>query len=213
MGLLSRLSSISTGKLLAFLEEAEHPETMLPQLLTELSNHQKALRQAEAKSLAAVKAAQRKLDEMQGRANRYERGAELALKKGDETTAREALREQLNIEKNLPPLLKQVQQAQQILDNVRLQSATLATQIDAIQEQGKRLNILKTQPAANTTPNPRLLDQVARMEEKTTQQELTAEAQRELLQHKPSLEERILKLEVDERLNNLKKSTKNRKTL
>jgi phage shock protein A len=125
MGLLSRLKDISSGKLLAFLDEAEHPEQMIPLLLNELSTQQKALHTAEAKSLAAVRAAQRRLEETLGRVLRLERGAELALKKGEEETAREALREQLKVEQLVPQQREQVERAQKILDDVRERSNDL----------------------------------------------------------------------------------------
>lgn len=207
MGLLSRLKNISTGKLLAFLDEVERPEQMIPQLLEELSSQQKALTHAQAKSLTAVRAAQRRLEETMGRALRLERGAELAMTKGEEETAREALREQLKVEQMLPRQRDQVEQAQQILDDVRERSNALKEQIRVVEEKEAQL---KTTAPSPVTPSPEpLLRKVAQMEEQLVEKETELEARHEVFQRKRSLDERLLELErneeVEERLTVLKK--------
>ena len=206
MGLLSRLKDISTGKLLAFLEEAEDPELIIPQLLHELYSQQKALHNAEAKSLAAVRAAQRKLDETLGRALRLERGAELALKNGEEETAKEALREQVNVEATLPTQRDQVAQSQSILDNARERSLVLKEQIALLKE---KKNTLKNRP----TPTPQastepLLRHVAQMEEKVLTEEAELEARREVFQRRRSLDERLLELEKNDEIETRLKTIK-----
>ena len=208
MGLLARLKNISTGKLMAFLDEAERPEEMIPQLLNELYNQQHALRNAEAKSLAAVRNAQRRMEETMGRALRLERGAELALKKGEEDTAREALREQIKVENNLPQQRKQVEQAQTILDDVRERGNALIAQIDALKEKRDQLNAIPPPPAPPPSSKP-LLDQVAKIEEHIVAKEAELEAHQEVYQRKRSLDERLLELErneeIEKRLNHIRK--------
>ena len=207
MGLLSRLKEISTGKLLAFLDEAERPEVMIPQLLKELGDQQRALQTAEAKSLAAVRAAQRKLEETLGRIQRLERGAELALMKGEEATAREALQEQVKLEKGLERQRKQVEQSQAILDDVRERKSELTAQIAAVQEKREQL---QTTPGGVLPAAPEsLLNKVARMEERVAEDEAGVDARREVGQRKRSLDERLIELErndeIETRLNTLRK--------
>lgn len=212
MGLLSRLKDISTAKLVAFLEKSEQPEQLIPQLQDELVKQQKVLRNAEVKSLAAVRAAQRRLEETMGRALRLERGAELALKKEDEATAREALREQVRVENTLPDQRRQVEQAQQILDDVRERTAVTRKQIAVINEKKDQLkNRVRptAQPFVDSTEP--LLNQVAKMEERVHAEEAEQEARQEVNQdlRKLSLDERLLDLEkneeLDRRLAHLKK--------
>ncbi|MBN2162659.1 MAG: PspA/IM30 family protein [Pontiellaceae bacterium] len=206
MGLLSRLKDISTGKLLAFLDEAERPEQIIPQLLDELSDQQQALRNAEAKSLSAVRNAQRRLEETMGRSLRLERGAELAIRKGEDDTAREALREQLKIENIIPRQREQVEQAQQILDDVRERSRAMDEQIAAVKE---KRNTLKSAPDTPPHSSEPLLRKVAMMEERIIEEEAGLEARREVYQRRRSLDERLLELErneeIENRLNNIRK--------
>lgn len=210
MGLLSRLKDISTGKILAFLDESENPELVIPQLLEELADQQKALVNAQAKSLAAVRAAQRRLEETMGRVLRLERGAELAMKEGEEETAREALREQLKIEQLVPRQREQVEQAQKILDDVRERQNVLKEHISLVKQKEERLKTISTinLPTDQTEP---LLKQVAQMEERVISEEIGRDVEREVSQslRKRSLDERLLELErneeVETRLNQTRK--------
>lgn len=208
MGLLSRLKDISTGKLITFLDEAERPEQLIPQLLDELSSQRQALRNAETKSLTAVRAAQRRLEETMGRALRLKRGAELALSKGEEATAREALREQIKVDQAVPRQREQVEQAQKILDNVREQSGALREQIVAVKEKQARLKATPPPSVSSSSSEP-LLRKVAQMEERTVSEEIEQEARREVFQRKRSLDERLIELErseeIEKRLNLMKK--------
>lgn len=208
MGLLTRLKNISTGKLIAFLDGAERPEQLIPQLLDELSSQQQALRNAEVKSLTAVRAAQRRLEETMGRALRLERGAELALSKGEEDTAREALREQIKVEQTIPRQREQVEQAQKIMDDVREQSDALREQIETVKEKQARLKTTPPPPAPPSSSEP-LLRKVAEMEERIVAEETELEARREVFQRKRSLDERLLELEcsqeIEMRLHTMKK--------
>jgi phage shock protein A len=204
MGLLSRLKNISTPKLVAFLEESDQPELLIPQLQDELIKQLKALRNAEVKSLTAVRAAQRRLEETMGRALRLERGAELALKKGDEATAREALREQVRLENTLPEQRRQVEQVQKILDDVRERTAVTKKQIELVEEKKEQLKIRRRpieKPLIDSTEP--LLNQVARMEEDVYAEEAELAARQAVTRdlRKRSLDERLLELEKNEELN------------
>lgn len=211
MGLLSRLKAVSTGKLLAFLDQADDPERTLAQLLPEMEGQLTALRQAEAKSLTAVRADQRRLEETLGRALRLERGAELALKKGEAETAREALRAQLRVEAQLPPLQHQVERTQQVLDEVRERRAILREQMVLLKNKRAQLST-RTQiarPVLCTTAEP-MLERIARMEERTLLEAAALEVRREVAQQvrKRSLDERLLALEreneIETRLQQMK---------
>ncbi len=94
-GLISRLKNITVPRIRAFLETVDEPEEVFPQLVREMQRGIDDAVKAESKALAALKANQRRLDESMGRSLRLEKGAEMALRQGDETLAREALSEQI----------------------------------------------------------------------------------------------------------------------
>jgi phage shock protein A len=99
VGLVKRLRRITAARVDAFLRSASNPEAAAAALVAEMEDGVRLAANAEAKALTAVNAAQRKLDESQGRTSRLGRGAELALRKGDEATAREVLAEQVKTER------------------------------------------------------------------------------------------------------------------
>jgi len=94
-GLISRLKNITVPRISAFLETVDEPEAVFPQLVREMQRGMEDAVKAESKAMAALKANQRRLDESMGRSIRLEKGAEMALRQGDETLAREALAEQI----------------------------------------------------------------------------------------------------------------------
>jgi phage shock protein A len=98
-GLTSRLRRITIPRISAFLETVDDPEAMIPQLIREMLRGIEEAVSAESKAKAALKANQRRLDESMGRSIRLEKGAELALRQGDEALAREALAEQIKSER------------------------------------------------------------------------------------------------------------------
>ena len=97
-GLTGRLKRITLSRISAFLETVEDPEAVIPQLIREMLRGIEEAAGAESKANAALKANQRRLDESIGRSMRLEKGAELALRQGDEALAREALAEQIKSE-------------------------------------------------------------------------------------------------------------------
>lgn len=98
-GLTSRLRRITASHIDAYLATVEDPRTLLPQLVREMKSRAAEALEAERKAAAAVRAEQRRLDESAGRSARLARGAELALRRGDEALAREALAEQVRTDR------------------------------------------------------------------------------------------------------------------
>jgi len=94
-GFISRLRRITVSRIKAFLETVDQPEAVFPQLVREMQRGIEEAISAESKATAALKASQRRLDESMGRSIRLGKGAETALRQGDEILAREALAEQI----------------------------------------------------------------------------------------------------------------------
>jgi phage shock protein A len=94
-GLISRLKRITVSRINAFLETVDEPEVVFPKLVREMQRAIEDAVNAENKATAALKANQRRLDESMGRSMRLGKGAEMALRQGDEALACEALAEQI----------------------------------------------------------------------------------------------------------------------
>ena len=215
MGLIKRLQRITSGRVRAFLDSVDDPETVLPQLVAEMEENAGIAVNAEAKALTAVKSAQRKLDEAEGRVLRLGRGAELALKQGDERTAREALAEQLKAEKEASVHKESLVRAEAALKDAHDTRLQLADQLEELKvrrdEMLTRARVASTQTQIRETvlkPGKGLLEEVARVEERLDKDESQLEIHHEIAgPQQGSLDERLRRLqreaEIDERLGNL----------
>jgi len=91
MGIFSRLTDIVNSNLSALLDQAEDPVKILDQSVEDMQNDLVKLRQAVATAIASQKRIQNQAEQAEAQAVTWYERAELALKKGEEDLAREAL--------------------------------------------------------------------------------------------------------------------------
>ncbi|WP_204104768.1 MULTISPECIES: PspA/IM30 family protein [Spirulina sp. CCY15215] len=91
MGLFDRLSRVLRANLNDMVSKAEDPEKILEQSIIDMQEDLVQLRQAVARSIATQKRTEQQYNKNQTDSNQWQQRAQLALSKGDETLAREAL--------------------------------------------------------------------------------------------------------------------------
>jgi phage shock protein A len=91
MGLFDRISRVLRANLNDVVSKAEDPEKILEQSIIDMQEDLVQLRQAVAQAIATQKRTQQQYNQAQTEANNWQQRAQLALSKGDETLAREAL--------------------------------------------------------------------------------------------------------------------------
>ncbi|MFN3927610.1 MAG: PspA/IM30 family protein [Pseudanabaenaceae cyanobacterium] len=91
MGLLDRIGMVVRSNLNAMVTAAEDPEKILEQSIIDMQENLVQLRQAVAQAMAAFKRQEQQYNAAVAQVNEWERRAMLALQKGDENLAREAL--------------------------------------------------------------------------------------------------------------------------
>lgn len=91
MGLFDRVSRVVRSNLNAAVSNAEDPEKILDQTIIDMQEDLVQMRQAVAKAIASQKRVQQQHERAQSEANTWQQRAQLALQKGDENLAREAL--------------------------------------------------------------------------------------------------------------------------
>ncbi len=212
MSIMERLKRVTTGKLEAFLASVEDPETVFPQLVKEMEDQVRAATDAEAKAMAAVKAAERSRDQVAGKLDTMTTGAQSALEQGDEATAREALAAQIQLENEMARRADAVAaantsysdahaarvQTQQQLDDVRAKKDEILTRARVAKSQAKIQRTVQG-PAASSGS---ILDAVSRMEAKVDEQEAELAVRKVMggtgAGGSASLEQRIEKLHKDQ---------------
>jgi len=91
MGLFDRLKRVVSANLNDLVNKAEDPEKMLEQAILEMQEDLVKLRQGVAQAIAAQKRTEKQYNDVQTEINKWQRNAQLALQKGDENLARQAL--------------------------------------------------------------------------------------------------------------------------
>ncbi len=91
MGLFDRISRVIRANINSLINRAEDPEKILEQTMNEMQEDLVQLRQAVAQAIATQKRTERQYAQAQSTTDEWYRRAQLALQKGDDNLAREAL--------------------------------------------------------------------------------------------------------------------------
>ncbi len=100
MGLFDRISRVVRSNLNDMVSNAEDPEKILEQSVLEMQEDLVQLRQGVAQAIASQKRTEQQYNQAQNEANKWQRNAQLALQKGDETLARQALERKKSFSEN-----------------------------------------------------------------------------------------------------------------
>jgi phage shock protein A len=91
MGLFDRVSRLVRANINDAVSKAEDPEKILDQTIIDMQEDLVQMRQAVASAIASKKRVEQQYEKAQSEANTWTQRAQLALQKGDENLAREAL--------------------------------------------------------------------------------------------------------------------------
>ena len=91
MGLFDRIMRVIRSQINSLVSKAEDPEKILEQTVMEMQEDLIQVRQAVAQAIATQKRTERQYDRTQSTAEEWYKRAQLALQKGDERLAKEAL--------------------------------------------------------------------------------------------------------------------------
>ncbi|XVE84444.1 hypothetical protein DITRI_Ditri17bG0014700 [Diplodiscus trichospermus] len=214
MNLFDRFARVVKSYANAILSSFEDPEKILDQAVLEMNDDLVKMRQATAQVLASQKRLENKYKAAQQASEVWYRKAQLALQKGEEDLAREALKRRKSYADNANSLKAQLDQQKSVVDNLVSNTRLLESKI---QEAKSKKDTLKAraQSARTTTKVNEMVGNVdtgsalaafEKMEEKVLAMESEAEALGQLTSD--DLEGKFALLEstsVDDDLANLKK--------
>ncbi len=219
-GLTSRLKRITAARIAAVLETVDEPEVLFPRLVTEMRKRIGDAVNAESKAAAAFRSSQRKLDEYLGRSLRLEKGAEMALRRGNEALARDALAEQIRIDRAADDQRTALEQVESALAQARESRLHLEMQLEELNRRKKEI-ISRARSAKNAAGIRRrageirvsgaaILDEAARMEQIAGESEIASGPSAEISgAFERSLEYRLRALEreaeIERRLDSIKR--------
>jgi phage shock protein A len=123
MGILDRISTILRANINDLLDKAEDPEKMLEQILLDMESQIAEARNAVAAMIAQEKELQADMEENERLSSEWQRKAELAVNRGQDELAREALRRknqyQANAETYRHQWSSQVEMVAKLKDQLR----------------------------------------------------------------------------------------------
>ncbi len=129
MGLFDRLGRVVRANLNDLVSKAEDPEKVLEQTIIDMGNDLVQLKQAYAGTVASQKRTEKQYKQSLSEANSWEQRAKLALSKGEETLAREALVRKKSHTDSATTLKEQLDQQNGQIDTMRRNLMALESKI------------------------------------------------------------------------------------
>jgi phage shock protein A len=159
MGLFDRVSRVVRSNLNAVVSSAEDPEKILEQSLIDMQEDLVQMRQAVARAIASQKRIQQQYNQAQTEASNWEQRAKLALQKGDENLAREALNRKKVQAETAASLKAQLDQQASTVDTLKRNLIALEGKIS---EAKTKKDMLKARASA-AKANEQLQNTMGRM--------------------------------------------------
>ncbi|NES96286.1 MAG: PspA/IM30 family protein [Desertifilum sp. SIO1I2] len=119
MGLMDRIGRVIKANLNSLVGNAEDPEKVLEQVVMDMQEDLIQMRQAVASAIATQKRTERQWKHNEATAQDWHRRAQLALQKGDETLAREALVRRQPYMETAEALHQQISQQSQLVNKLK----------------------------------------------------------------------------------------------
>ncbi len=188
MGLFDRIWRAIRATLNSLVSQAEDPEKILEQTVLDMQEDLIQLRQAVAQAIATQKRTERQYSQAASTADEWYRRAQMALEKGDETLAREALTRRKSYQETATAMKTQLDQQEVVVAQLKQNMVKLESKISEAKTK-KDLYIARARSAKASQQINDMLGQVGtgsamaafeRMEEKVLQMEAQAEAVAEL---------------------------------
>ena len=188
MGLFDRVSRVVRSNLNAAVSSAEDPEKILDQAIMDMREDLVQMRQAVAQAIASQKRVEAQANKAQTGASQWQQRAQLALQKGDENLAREALVRKKTQAETASALQAQLAQQQGTVDTLKRQLIALESKISEAKTKKDMLKARASAAKANeqlqksvgTLGTSSAMSAFERMEDKVLQMEASGQAAAEL---------------------------------
>jgi phage shock protein A len=216
MHIFSRFRDIVHSNINAMLDQAEDPEKMIRLIIQEMEETEIEIKASCANTMAARKTADRNLAVRRNQAAEWEKRARLAMEKGREDLAREALVQKHQALEGSAAAETEIAELEEIINKYRSEITQLEEKLTGARERQRVLAQRHTQARQRTKSQEQIRKAdshltIARLE-RFEQQIERMEAEADLVNYGKgtSLEKQILDLErseqIDSELSDLKKS-------
>jgi phage shock protein A len=207
VSVLDRVSTLIRANINDLISRAEDPEKVIRQLLLDMNNQLIQVKTQVAASIADERLLQKRYEDNQKKADEWQRKAELAVERGQDELAKEALGRKRSFQEvadgfkaQWTDQAAQVEQLKDALSQLEAKMVEAQTKKDLLIARSRRAkaetNIRKTLAGVDSNG---ALGEFGRMEEKVEEDEARAKAYAELDQD--TLDEKFKQLETEDDLN------------
>lgn len=188
MGLFKRIGDVLRANLNDLISKAEDPKKMLEQLVMDMEEQLIQAKKDVASAIADEKRLGAQVQEQKELASKWEQRAALAVEKGDDSLAMEALKKKKDAESLAAEYEAQWQKQKAVTDQLK---QSIQQVQDKVEELKRKKNLLiarqkraeaqdKIQDTMSKMNDSSAFDSFGRMEEKVKQMEAEADAKEEL---------------------------------
>ena len=206
VGIFTRVSDIIHSNINAMLDKAEDQEKLIRLMIQEMEDTLVEIKASCAGAMATKKKVQRELDEALTRADQWGNKAQLAVNKGRDDLAREALIEKRRYRERAGALEREASECDALVEQYQDDIVQLEDKLKLAQEKRRILvqRHIRAQRSKRVQEGIRRIDStdtLIRFEQFENRIErLEAEADLVNLSRKPALEEELARLEGDEEI-------------
>ena len=206
MGILDRVSTILRANINALLDQAEDPEKALDQLIRDMADAIGQARGTVAEMIAQEKLLEADMERNANLAREWGQKAELAVSRGADDLAKEALRRKIDYDKNAHAYTSQLQSQSEVVQKLKHDLEQLESKYESAVRNREAMiarhrRALAQQKVAKTAAQLTTVDptsELARMEERIRMEEARAAALTEVHSRPQSLEDKFAALEGED---------------
>jgi phage shock protein A len=208
MGILDRVSTILRANINALLDQAEDPEKTLDQIIRDMADAIGQARGQVAEMIAQEKLMEADMQRNANLAREWGQKAELAVSRGADDLAKEALRRKIDYDRNAQTYASQYAAQEEVVAKLKHDLEQLESKYEsAIRNReamiARHRRALAQQKVAKTAAQLTTMDptsELSRMEERIRLEEARAAALTEVHSRPASLEDKFAALEDDDDL-------------
>jgi len=191
MGIFTRFRDIITSNISSMLDKAEDPEKLIKLMIREMEDTLIEIKASCANTIASHKRTLRILDEIKDKEEFWETKAQLAVKKGRDDLAREALKEKRRYSQKAESIEEETNELETIVDQYKDDIQTLEDKLKTAREK-QRLLVQRHRRAQS---------------KKRAQEEIRRAGSAEIVQKFDELENHIERMEAEADLVNFDNSS------
>lgn len=139
MGIFSRLGEIINANIAGMLDRAENPLKMVKLMIHEMEDTLTEVKSSAAEVIADRIRLERQLRSLEASASDWQSKAELAISKGREDLAREAVEQKLTVEQEMTKVQQQLQEVDELVDHYQQDIARLEDKLVSARSRRKEL--------------------------------------------------------------------------